>query len=66
MTLLTKKMSVDYGELDVLRDKDGRIYVVDVNNTPAGPPKKLPNQACRIALKRMSKSFAQMLDGRRT
>lgn len=30
---------LDYGELDVLRDKtDKRIYVVDVNNTPTGPP----------------------------
>jgi len=31
-------MGLDYGELDVLRDnKDGRIYIVDVNNTPSGP-----------------------------
>jgi hypothetical protein len=28
---------LDYGELDVLRDRDdGRIYIVDVNNTPSG------------------------------
>ncbi len=31
-------MGLDYGELDVLRDiHDGKLYVVDVNNTPAGP-----------------------------
>jgi hypothetical protein len=31
---------LDYGEIDVLRNRDdGRIYVVDVNNTPTGPPK---------------------------
>jgi hypothetical protein len=30
-------MGVDYGELDVLRDvEDGRLYVVDVNDTPSG------------------------------
>ena len=30
---------LEYGELDVLRDNtDKRIYVVDVNNTPTGPP----------------------------
>lgn len=35
-------IGLDYGELDILRDGDrGRIYVVDVNNTPAGPPKGL-------------------------
>ncbi len=29
---------LDYGELDVLRDNiDGKIYIVDVNNTPSGP-----------------------------
>lgn len=33
-----RAVGLDYGELDVLRDnKDGRIYVVDVNNTPFGP-----------------------------
>jgi len=32
-------MRMQFGELDVLRDKsDGRIYVVDANRTPAGPP----------------------------
>lgn len=30
-----RAMGLDYGELDVLRDNgDGRIYVVDANNTP--------------------------------
>jgi len=31
-------VGLDYGEMDVLRDsQDGRIYIVDVNNTPYGP-----------------------------
>jgi hypothetical protein len=31
-------MGLDFGELDILRDNDdGRIYIVDVNNTPSGP-----------------------------
>lgn len=35
-------IGLDYGELDILRDGgSSRIYVVDVNNTPAGPPKGL-------------------------
>lgn len=36
-------MALDWGGLDVLRDKtDGRIYVVDVNKTDMGPPTALP------------------------
>ncbi|MCR6032209.1 hypothetical protein GGQ22_12270 [Nocardioides sp. zg-579] len=35
-------MGIDYGELDVLRDRsDGRIYVVDANPTPNGPANHL-------------------------
>lgn len=31
-------VGLDYGEMDVLRDsQDGKIYIVDVNNTPYGP-----------------------------
>lgn len=34
----SKAFGLDYGELDVLRDnKDGKIYIVDANNTTAGP-----------------------------
>ena len=32
-------MKVEYAELDVLRNRDnGKIYVVDVNDTPGAPP----------------------------
>ncbi|MFN0152507.1 MAG: hypothetical protein ACKVU1_17535 [bacterium] len=32
-------VKLEFGELDVLRDRrSGRIYVVDVNNTPQSPP----------------------------
>ena len=38
-----KAMGLDWGGMDVLRDKqDGRIYVVDVNKTDMGPPIALP------------------------
>ncbi|UXI70100.1 hypothetical protein [Tahibacter amnicola] len=34
---LCEHMGLDFGELDVLRDDaDGRLYVIDVNKTPAG------------------------------
>lgn len=36
---LCRALGLDYGELDVLRDvEDGKLYVVDVNNTPWAPP----------------------------
>jgi hypothetical protein len=36
-------MGLDYGELDIVRDRDdGRVYVLDVNKTPAGNFVKLP------------------------
>jgi hypothetical protein len=32
------RMGLDYGELDALRDRtDGKLYLIDVNNTPASP-----------------------------
>ena len=35
----TRAMGLDWGGLDVLRDRsDGRLYVVDVNKTDMGPP----------------------------
>ena len=38
-----KVMRLDFGGMDVLRDRaDGRIYVVDVNKTDMGPPIALP------------------------
>ncbi len=64
MASLARKMGIDYGELDVLRDKDGRIYVVDVNNTPHGPPNGLPETDCKTALGLMRGLFEQLLNGR--
>ncbi|MEZ4798416.1 MAG: hypothetical protein R2809_01300 [Flavobacteriales bacterium] len=33
-----KAMKVDFCELDILRHSDGRIFIIDVNKTPYGPP----------------------------
>ncbi len=36
--VFAREMGIDYGELDILRDNaDGRLYIVDANNTPFGP-----------------------------
>jgi hypothetical protein len=34
------KLGLEYGEMDIIRDyKTQQIYIVDANNTPAGPPR---------------------------
>lgn len=55
-----KEFGLDYGELDILRDADdGKIYIVDVNNTPAvqRKGKDLPNAVYARYLQTLSASF---------
>lgn len=50
-----KKIELDYGELDILRDKDdGKIYIVDVNNTPHGPPANTNKNDAATAIEKIS------------
>lgn len=52
------RFGLDFGELDVLRDADdGRLYVVDVNNTPFGPPNGLPKADAARAVRAMADAF---------
>lgn len=53
-----RKLGLDYGELDVLRDADdGRIAIVDVNNTPCGPPNHLSRADTKRAIQLLSDAF---------
>ena len=56
-------MHLDYGELDVLRNRDdGLLYIVDVNPTPWGPPNHLSRQETAHAIRGMAREFqAHML-----
>lgn len=59
---LCHEIQADYVELDVLRDNaSGRIYVVDVNPTPAGPPNGLPDRSALEAVGRMAQAFAELV-----
>lgn len=52
------EMNLEFGELDVLRDrKDGRIYVVDVADTPAGPPNHISRDDYVIAVAGLANAF---------
>jgi hypothetical protein len=60
-------IGLDYGELDVLRDKvDGRIYVLDVNSTPDGPPNHLSGPQSEVALARLAAAFEDAFLSRAT
>jgi hypothetical protein len=51
-------MRLDYGEIDVLRNRDdGRIYIVDVNTTPSGPPNQIAPEDGRRAIAHMARVF---------
>ena len=42
LLIFAQKLGLDYGELDVLRDRhNNKIYVIDVNNTPCEFPQNL-------------------------
>ncbi|HID96997.1 MAG TPA: hypothetical protein EYP57_02240 [Thermodesulfobacteriaceae bacterium] len=52
------EIGMDCGEVDVLRDKnDRRIYIVDANNTPSGPPSPITPKEARIAVMRLAQAF---------
>jgi hypothetical protein len=59
-------MHLDWGGLDVLRDRaDGRLYVVDVNKTDMGPPIALPWADKLRATRLMARALLELLEARR-
>ena len=61
----SKSMSLDFGGLDVLRNReDGRIYIVDVNKTDMGPPSVLSGKQKMHAIRGLGQAFAQLVDAR--
>ena len=61
----TAAMGLDFGGLDVLRDREnGRIYVVDANKTDMGPPSALSAQDKMKAMRGLADAFADLVDRR--
>ena len=55
-------MRMEYGELDVLRDRgDGRIYVVDANDTPSGPARGFRPEQSAAALRALQPGFEALV-----
>jgi hypothetical protein len=59
---LAAAIGLDFGDLDVLRDdEDGRVYVVDVANTPFGPPLALGTRDRGLAVGRLADAVERRL-----
>ena len=55
-------LHMEYGELDVLRDRgDGRIYVVDANKTPSGPARGFETAQSVEALRALRPAFEALV-----
>ena len=58
MNELCEKVNLEYGELDVLRDKkSGRIYVIDISNTAQGPPNNISKEDFDFAVNTIARRF---------
>ena len=58
-------MKVDFCEFDVLRHKGNKkIYIIDVNKTPYGPPEPLNQKDKAIALKKLSVAFMLLINSK--
>ncbi|MEZ5915710.1 MAG: hypothetical protein R3C42_08825, partial [Parvularculaceae bacterium] len=61
----TSAMALDFGGLDILRDRaDGRIYIVDANKTDMGPPSALASAEKLQAIRGLADAFAELVDDR--
>lgn len=60
-----RRSLLEIGEIDVLRDNaSGLIYVVDANNTPAGPPNGLSPIESEVAIRLLSDAFLSAVERR--
>jgi len=62
LVAMAEAMGADWADLDVLRDRDsGRVYVVDVNGTPAAPSDGLRDQELATYWRLQETAFAELL-----
>lgn len=60
MEKVAELLNIDYAEYDVVRDKDNRIYIIDINNIPGSQVfGRLPNSD--YALETMAYEFSKLL-----
>lgn len=60
--LFCRESNLDYGEIDIVRDwKSKRIYILNINKTPLGPPNGLSEPDYKLALELYSKYFSYLI-----
>ena len=60
----TARMGLDWGGLDILRDRhDGRIYIVDVNKTDLGPVIALSWRDKFVSMGRLAEALKRLVAG---
>ena len=60
------RMGLDWGGLDILRDRDGRIYIVDVNKTDLGPVIALSWRDKITSMNRLAAAMKRLVGADRT
>ncbi|MGE0828530.1 MAG: hypothetical protein AB7O04_04165 [Hyphomonadaceae bacterium] len=60
-----RRMGLDWGGLDVLRDRsEGKLYIVDANKTDMGPPTALPLDQKLAAARLLASAFRDFIGAR--
>lgn len=63
ISLFCQEIGLDIGELDMIRNKDdGKLYIIDVNNTCYGPPNHILSFDENIALDRLCYEFKRLVE----
>lgn len=61
--IFCKKMRLDCGELEMIRDADDkRLYIIDINSTPIGPAGYISPSQRITALKKIAENFEKVFD----
>ncbi|MGV0795099.1 hypothetical protein [Mycolicibacterium sp. XJ1819] len=61
MAAFARGIGLECGDMDVLRDnKSGKIYIVDANNTPYGPPNNIDESDAPKLLRQYADAFARV------
>jgi hypothetical protein len=59
----TREIGLQWGGVDVLRDKDGSLHIVDANKTDMGPPIGLNLPDKIVATQMLAKAFRAFVRG---
>ncbi len=63
--IFAARMGLDWGGLDILRDRDGRIYIVDVNKTDLGPVIALSWRDKLVSMQHLARALRRLVGGPR-